>query len=113
MNKIFLLFALLLSFQACTKETNKPENLLSKEKMVGIMADMTLAEAKIKNLRVSIDSSRQIYREYEKSIFIERDVSSEQYKESYRYYLLNYKEMASLHAAVIDTLNRRQQKVLQ
>lgn len=110
MKKIFLLLTLVLFALACTKETKKPKNVLSKETMVKIMADMTLAEAKLKNLRLASDTSRKIYQEYEKSIFEKMNVSAEQYQESYQYYLLNFNEMSAMHAAVIDTLDRRHKK---
>ena len=113
MNKIFLLLVLFLFTWGCSKETKKPENVLSKETMVKVMADMTLSEAKIKSLRLPADSSRALYREYERAIFIERNVSPEQYQESYQYYLMNYDDMAAIQAAVIDTLELRRQKVVQ
>ena len=112
MKKIFLLLALVLIGMGCSKETEKPKNLLSKVTMVKVMADMNEAEAKIKNLRLSMDSSRQIYREYEKSIFEQYGISSEQYQKSYQFYLLNYKEMTDIHNAVIDTLDRRHKKAI-
>ena len=114
MKKIFLLLAVFaLFFQSCKNNADKPKDLLPKKTMAGIMADMAVAEAKVKNLRLSVDSSRQIYRIYENNIFKERGISSERYKDSYQYYLLNYKEMASIHEAVIDTLTRRQLKALE
>lgn len=114
MKKIFLLLTLLaLFFQSCKNDAEKPKDLLPKTSMASLMADMAVAEAKVKNLRLSVDSSRQIYRIYEHNIFKNRGISSERYKVSYQYYLLNYKEMASIHEAVIDTLNRRHVKALE
>lgn len=114
MKKIFLLLAAIaLFFTACKKDNQRPEDLLPKEKMAVVMADMAEAEAKIKNLRLPVDSGRQIYRIYENTIFKNRGVTSERYKESYQYYLLNYKEMSAIHNAIIDTLSRRHLKALE
>ena len=109
MKNLFLLLLLILITTACTKNADKPENVLSQEEMVRIMADMQLAEAKVKNLRVSTDSARHLFSIYELQVFEEWGISPEQYKESYEYYLTQYDVMSDLHTALIDTLTRRQQ----
>lgn len=113
MKNLFLLFAVvLIILSACSPGAKKPENLLSKETMIQVMADMQLAEAKVKNLRVSTDSARQVYSIYELHIFEKRGIEPEQYKESYQYYLSSYEEMRKIHTALIDTLNQRQSQIV-
>lgn len=110
MKNLFLLLPVILLTFACSENADKPENVLSQEEMVRIMADMQLAEAKVKNLRVSSDSARHLFSIYELQIFEEWGVTAEQYKESYEYYLSEYDIMSDLHTALIDTIAQRQQK---
>lgn len=113
MKNLFLLFAVvLIVLSSCSSGSKKPENLLSKETMIQVMADMQLAEAKVKNLRVSTDSARQVYSIYELQILEEREIEPEQYKVSYQYYLNSYEEMQEIHTALIDTLNQRQSQIV-
>ncbi|WP_017731815.1 DUF4296 domain-containing protein [Nafulsella turpanensis] len=108
MKNLFLLLLVTLLTTACSNNADKPENVLSQETLVRVMADLQLAEAKVKNLRVSTDSARQLFSIYELQIFEEWNISPEQYTESYEYYLNEYDEMSDIHAALIDTLSRRQ-----
>ena len=109
MKNLFLLLLVILITNACSENADKPENVLSQEEMVRIMADMQLAEAKVKNLRVSTDSARHLFSIYELQIFEEWGITAEQYKESYEFYLTDYELMSDLHTALIDTLTKRQQ----
>lgn len=108
MKNLFLLFIIMLLGTACSQSSEKPQNLLTKETMVRVMADMQFAEAKVKNMRVSTDSARQVYSIYELSIFDKWNISPGQYTQSYEYYLTKHDEMTAIHAALIDTLGRRQ-----
>lgn len=111
MRKIFLLLSAVLLLAGCSREADKPQNLLAKETMVGLMVDMQIAEAKVKNLRVSTDSARHLFSIYELAMFHEKNISPEQYKASYEYYLNQYEEMKAIQKAVVDTLNQRQQRL--
>lgn len=111
MKNLFLLLLAVLLVTACSQEEEKPGNLLTKETMVRVLADMHIAEAKVKNLRVSTDSARQVYSIYELKIFDEWNITPEQYTQSYEYYLTRYDEMTAMQNALIDTLNRRQQRI--
>ncbi len=113
MRNLFLLFTLVFLLLSCSEEGAKPDNLLPKETMVRVMADMQLAEAKVKNLHLSTDSTRKLYSLYELSIFEQYNVEPEQYRESFTWYLNNYKEMNEIHTALMDTLDRRQNQISQ
>lgn len=113
MRKIFLLLPLVFLILSCSNEGDKPKDLLPQETMVSIMADMQLAEAKVKNLHLPADSTRELYSLYELSIFEKYEVEPEQYQESFHYYLNEYNEMTAIHNALLDTLNRRQNQIAQ
>lgn len=95
----------------CSQEVDKPQNLLAKETMVAVMIDMQVAEAKVKNLRVSTDSARHLFSIYEMTIFDEKHITPEQYKESYEHYLNRYEDMQAIQKAVVDTLTNRKQQL--
>ena len=113
MRKIFLLLPFLFLLLSCSKDGEKPDNLLPQETMVQAMVDMQVAEAKVKNLHLSADSTRKLYSLYELSIFEKYNISPAQYQESIHYYLNNYKQMTAIHTAVMDTLTKRQNQIPQ
>ena len=83
---------------SCAKSDKKPENLLSKEKIVSILIDVHILESEIQTLRVSKDSSQLLFNTFERELF-------EVYKKSLEYYLEGVKEMEKIYEAVIDSLN--------
>ena len=113
MRKLFLLLIALAIVFGCSRKGKKPDNLLPKETMVRVLADMQLAEAKVKNLHLPLDSTRKLYAMYELSIFEKYNVDAQQYLDSYKYYLESYNEMQAINNALIDTLNQRQNQIPQ
>ena len=113
MRKLFLLLSALVIVLGCSGDGKKPDNLLPKETMVRVLADMQIAEAKVKNLHLPLDSTRKLYALYELSIFEKYNVSSQEYLDSYKYYLENYNEMQAINNALLDTLNSRQNQIPQ
>ena len=75
------------------------------------MADLQLAEAKIKSVAVSPDSARHLYSLYEIQILDKHKVTPEKYVQSYQYYIENHRLMTRVHQAVLDTLLARQTKI--
>lgn len=96
---------------ACAKEpTNefvkKPDDLLSKNKMISFLIDLHLAEAKMSHVKVkSPDSTEILFRNYEKYLFEEHQISDSAYYQSYRYYLAHMDQLDEIYSAVVDSLN--------
>ena len=90
---------------SCAKSDKKPENLLSKEKIVSILIDVHILESEIQTLRVSKDSSQLLFNTFERELFEKHQVDKEVYKKSFEYYLEGVKEMEKIYEAVIDSLN--------
>ena len=107
MKNIFLvlLIALLLS---CSKEEKKPDGILSKQQMITLMIDINLAEAKVGNRRVGVDSSKILFRNYELALLTKHGVSDSVYLMSYNYYMKNLDDMSEISAAVVDSLSLRE-----
>ncbi|AHM59528.1 hypothetical protein D770_06325 [Flammeovirgaceae bacterium 311] len=96
---------------SCDKTLGPPKNVLSERKMVSIMADLHVAEARVKAQSVSQDSARHLYSIYELQILDKHNVSPEKYLHSYQYYLDNHRLMTRVHQATLDTLTERQRKL--
>jgi hypothetical protein len=110
MNRLFLCLLVLCTF-ACDQTLGPPKNVLPEKKMVSIMADLHVAEAKVKALGVSQDSARSLFSIYEIQILDKHNVSPDKYLHSYQYYLDNHRLMTRVHQATLDTLIERQRKL--
>lgn len=107
-----LLPALLLGLPACERpeEIPKPADLLPKERMISLMADIHQLEAQVENSRLAPDSARALYLAEQKNLLWKWDVTDSAVQRSYRYYGAHGKDMPDLYQAVIDTLKVRQLK---
>ena len=107
-----LLPALLLALAACQRpeEAPRPADLLPKERMVPLLADLQQLEAQVENSRLAPDSARALFLAEEKNLYWKRQVTNSVLQHSYRYYGAHGKDMPEIYQAVIDTLKERQKK---
>ena len=107
-----LLPALLLTLAACQRpeEVPRPADLLPKERMVPLLADLQQLEAQVENSRLAPDSARALFLAEQKSLLWKRQVTDSALQHSYRYYGAHGKDLPELYQAVIDTLKERQKK---
>jgi hypothetical protein len=110
MKRLFLCL-MALWFSSCDNTLGPPKGVLPERKMVSLLVELHLAEAKVKNLRVTTDSANQLYSLYELQILDTHNVSQEAYLHSYQFYLENHRLMTRVQEAVLDTLLQRQQKL--
>ena len=104
----FLLFFMIFS---CTKEEEKPKNLIPKQKMINLLFDMHLA-SKSRNIRTI---SKEKNPNYYPLIYDKYQVDSTQFKESHTYYLKNielYQEIYTKLEDSISKLTKKQQKLV-
>ena len=101
---------LLLALPACQRpeESPRPADLLPKDKIVQLVVDLQVLEARVENSRLSTDSSRALYLASQKEIFWEHKVTDSTFQRSYRYYSIHGKDLDEIYAAAIDTLGRRE-----
>ena len=103
-----ILIPLILLF-ACAETEEKPERLLTKEQMVGILTDIHIAEAKANRTSLrSYDSLQIMYKAYENDVLKKHKTDSTTYRQSYKYYLEHMQEMDEIYTAVVDTLSLRE-----
>ena len=105
-----LLPPLLLALPACQRpeEPPRPADLVPKEKIVQLVADLHVLEARVENSRLSGDSSRALYLANQKEIFWKNEVTDSAFQRSYRYYSIHGKDLDEIYGAAIDTLGRRE-----
>jgi hypothetical protein len=108
-----LLAPLLLALPACdTPEVvPPPADLLPKEKMVPLMADLQELEARVESSRLSPDSARALFLAQQKNVLWKYEVTDSAFHRSYRYYGVHGKDLNDIYGAVIDTLHQRQAKL--
>ncbi|MDN3686756.1 DUF4296 domain-containing protein [Cyclobacterium jeungdonense] len=101
---VFALFILLVSCDG--KE--KPEELLSEDKMVEILVDIHLAEGFVQSLSIPYDSTKVLYPILEKQIFEKHGIADTVYINSLEHYLLDASKMEYLYERTIDSLTLRE-----
>ncbi len=111
MKKLFyILFCF--SVLACSKKQAKaPANLIPKETMVQILADVHIAEAQIETQVIYPDTAIMAFNYKEKEIFRKHGVTEKEFRKTYQYYKDNLKEMDALYEIIVDTLSLRETKV--
>ena len=108
-----LLPTLLLALPACQRpeEPPQPADLLPKEKMISLLADLHVLEARVESSRLQADSARALYLSQEKELLWKRSVTDSAFQRSYRYYFIHGKDLDDIYKAVIDTLGHREHKL--
>jgi hypothetical protein len=103
----------LLTLAACQRpeETPQPADLLPKERMASLLADLQQLEAQVENSHLAPDSARALYLAEQKNLFWKTKVTDSTLQRSYRYYAAHGKDLPELYQAVVDTLKGRQQKL--
>lgn len=92
------------------EEVPPPGNLMPREQLVSLLADLHLLEARVEAAGLSPDSARALYLQQEKNLFWKREVNDSLFRQSYRYYASHDKDLDDIYATVIDTLAMRQTK---
>ena len=108
-----LLAPLLLAVSACQRPDDPPQpaDLLPKERMIPLLADLHVLESQVENSRLSPDSARALYREQQRGLLWNREVTDSAFQRSYRFYGVHGKDLNDIYTAVIDTLAAREKKL--
>ena len=93
---------------ACSKDSEVPDWVVSKERMVPFMIDIHLAEAKIKVLKLNYDSSLAFFRKLEDDVYEKHQITDSIYLESFNYYLNHPDLLLEIYEQVIDSLSLKE-----
>jgi hypothetical protein len=108
-----VLAPLLLASPACQRpeEAPKPADLVPREHMAQMLADLHQLEAQVESSRLSSDSARALFLAQQKNLLWKHEVSDSAFQRSYRYYGIHNKDLNEIYAGVIDTLNKREARL--
>lgn len=83
---------------------NKPEGLLSEDKMVEVLIDIHMTEGITSAIPVAYDSSKVLYNLLEKDVFLKHGVEDSVFTQSMLYYLRDPGAMEEIYSRVVDSL---------
>ncbi|MGY3087726.1 hypothetical protein ACVWYF_000752 [Hymenobacter sp. UYAg731] len=108
-----VLAPLLLALPACQRpeEAPIPLDLIPREHMAQVLADLHQLEAQVENSRLSPDSARALFLAQQKNLLWKHEVSDSTFQRSYRYYGIHGKDLNEIYAGVLDTLNKREARL--
>lgn len=106
----WLLLAGPLALAACQRpeEPPVPADLLPKEQVVSLLADLHILESQLEGTRLSPDSARALYLTQQKQLLWQREISDSTFHRSYRYYSIHGQDLDDIYGLVIDTLRARE-----
>ena len=111
--RALVLAPLLLALPACQRpeEPPQPADLVPREQMAQLLADLHQLEAQVENSRLSPDSARALYLAQQKNLLWKREITDSVFQRSYRYYGIHGKDLNEIYTAVIDTLTQREARL--
>ena len=101
---------LLLAVSCGDREGTPPPNLLSREKMVSMMAEMYVVEEKATRLELPSDSSKKVFDLLKTRLYAKTGVADTTFKRSFDYYMSRPQDMELIYTALVDTLNLKEQR---
>lgn len=88
-----------------------PEDVLDKDKMIEVLLEIHVLEAKVQKLYISQDSSELLYKHYEKMLFDDLGITQEVYDKSLIYYVDNSEILGKMYNQIVDSLMLQQSTV--
>jgi hypothetical protein len=105
--KFFLTITFLFLSSCINNET--PKDILAKDKMISLLIDIHLAEAKSSfSTLQGNDSIYSYFRILKDSIMIKHKTDTVEFNKSFNYYVSNPVKMEEIYAAVVDSLSLRE-----
>lgn len=117
-NKIFLsliLSAFLMGLFACQdgkqNTAEKPNNLVSPQKMEQMLRELHIVDALINQKSLAADSAKKLSTDYYDFIYRKYAVTAIDFNNSFQYYLHNPADMDSIYLKVLENLNMENLKL--
>lgn len=106
MIRCILLIFLISSCSVDLNHISEPPDLISRDKMVVILRDMSLLESHIQVKYTHVSGFQDCMLRSGEVVLKKYGVSSKQYESSMNFYCANQEEMKSIYSQVLDSLNR-------
>lgn len=88
-----------------------PANLIPRDKMVSLLVDLHLLEARTDAAALPSDSARALFRQQQKNVYWRYEVNDSAFVQSYRYYAVHEKDLDDIYATVVDSLALREARL--
>ena len=105
MKKVFLVLIVCLCTFCSKKKVQNPEDLYSMEQVAVFLKDLYLLEQKIKELRLTKDSSVVVFEHYEKQLYEKHGLEDSLYRESFQYYMDDIQGLTRIYEIIADSLS--------
>mgnify|MGYP006291638771 CR=1 FL=1 len=109
---VMMLFSGLV-LSGCHSGTKNEKYILEEDKMVDVMVDVHMAEAVLRNKRISGDELDKLTSDYYSKIFSKHEITQQQFDSSIVYYEDHIKDFNEIYEKVIVRLNKKQRKAEQ
>ena len=108
-----LALGLLATGCARPEQVPTPAVLLPKEKMVSLLVQIHLLEARVETSHLPPDSARALFLSQQRDLLWRNGVAQPDsvFERSYRYYATHAKDLDEIYAVVIDSLTQRAKKM--
>ncbi len=111
LQRTLLVASLFIGLWACDGQEKPPGDLISEEKMVNILTDIHIAEAKTTNMQLrSLDSSVIVYGELQKQIWAKYKVDTLLYQRSYSFYTSHPSYLTAIYEQVEKKMEAKEKK---
>ena len=98
-----------LFFQACYRELNFPKTTIPEEKMIAVLCDVHLAEAKIADfVSWPVPARDSIAANYYNTIFELNGVKAEEFNQNMEAYMKNPEALSKLYEKVLSRLQKEE-----
>jgi len=107
--KLVIVISTLILLAACSRHIDKmpkPDNLISKDKMVVLITEMSKLESHIQITYQRVDRFHKVMTASGDSLLDAHDVSPDQFDASMKYYGSKQDVMISIYDEALDELNR-------
>ena len=105
MKKVFLVQIALACTLCGSPSKPNPKRLYTVEQVAGFLKDLYILEAKVKELRLSDDSTKKVFAIYEQQLLEKHSFDDSLYRKSFLYYLGDVKGMARIYEIIADSLS--------
>ena len=106
MKKSFLAIIILMA-TSCGQEKSR-NAVMGENEMISFLIDFHLAEASVQNLRLKVDSAKEVFGVKNKFLLMKHNITDSLFLNSYNYYLANPDKLEIIYSAVVDSISLRQ-----